>query len=258
MSRSRLAVLFLSVLPLGAETFVEQHARDVATNPADIRFLLTTGGPSRFHSGERIPISLEFSSTSHEKYKLNGASYDRSGRLPTEEFVLERADIVDPFEDYFGIGVLGGIGGGLRGYPVLDSTPYRIELVLNDWFRFDRPGLYRLYIKSHRLTRERATGEAAERTVEFAAVSNILQIEILPRDPGWEQSKLAEVQAILQSSSDEERHALAERELRFLGTPSAVRFELERARRSESSPRYTDSVGGRARGAMLWTLSSAT
>jgi hypothetical protein len=87
---------------------------------------------------------------------------------------MDREDVVDPYLDYFAAGVLGGMAGGLRGYPVLGAEPYRIEVDLNDWFRFDRPGTYRLYLKSHRLSRERTT--------PFAAVSNLLTVEIVADD----------------------------------------------------------------------------
>jgi hypothetical protein len=76
------------------------------------------------------------------------------------------------------------------GYPVLESKPHSINLELNDWVRFDRPGHYRMYLKSHRLTRERTPGEAGEKTVQFAAVSNIFEIEILPQSPAWEAARL--------------------------------------------------------------------
>ena len=124
--------------PLFAESFDARHAHDVTGNPSDLHFLVETAdGRRAFHSGERIPITLLFSSDAPNKYKLNGATYDRGGRLPTEEFVSERENVPDPYQDYFGTGVLGGLAGGLRGYSVLDSKPYKIELDLNDWFRFE-------------------------------------------------------------------------------------------------------------------------
>src|SRR5882724_4298500 len=134
----------LIVVPLAGETFDQRHQREsAAANPPDLQFRLIAPGTSR--PGQRIPITLEFSSSSPDKYRLDAATYDRSGRLPSEEFVAERDDVVDPFQDYFGTGVLGSIMGGGRTRPVLDSTASRIELVLNDWFRFDHPGRYRLY-----------------------------------------------------------------------------------------------------------------
>jgi hypothetical protein len=236
------------ISPLSAENFDTRHAHDLAGNPADLHFRLdTTGGQRPFHLGERIPLTLEFSSDSLDKYKLNGATYDRSGRLPTEEFVVEQGDVVDPYLDHLGTAVLGGLAGGLRTYPVLQSKPYKIELDLNDWFRFDRPGHYRLYLKSHRLTRERASGESGDRTVQFAAVSNIIDVEIQSEDPAWNLAKLSEIKAVLDQLEPEqpkpggppvthnpiiEKIILARRELRYMGTPDAVQLSFEVARKS--------------------------
>jgi len=233
--------------PLFAESFDARHAHDLAGNPGDLHFRVETAdGRRAFHSGERIPLALLFSSDAPDKYKLNGATYERSGRLPTEEFVSERENVPDPYQDYFGTGVLGGIAGGLRGYPVLESKPYKIELDLNDWFRFDLPGQYRFYLKSHRLTREREPGEPGGRTVDFAAVSNIFEVEILPEDAVWSSAKLGEIRAVLSRPEPEQPQpggppipydrledeiALARRELRFLATIDAVRLSLEDARK---------------------------
>jgi len=93
--------------------------------------------------------------------------------------------------------VLGGLAGGIRGYPVLQHEPVKIEVELNQSFRFDVPGPYRFYLISHRLARESARGESDRRTVEFAAVSNIVEIEILPADAAWEATKLTGIKAIL-------------------------------------------------------------
>ncbi|MGA2144201.1 MAG: hypothetical protein ABSH49_04480 [Bryobacteraceae bacterium] len=259
--------------PLFGADFDSRHARDLAGNPADLYFQLdTASGQHSFQIGERIPLTLAFSSDSIEKYKLNGATYDRSGRLPTEEFVLDREDVTDPYQDYFGAGVLGWLAGGLRGYPVLGPKPHEIELNLNDWFRFDRPGRYRFYLKSHRLTRERAPGEAGKGLVEFAAVSNIVGIEILPGNPGWEAAKLSEIRAILDSPEREapapghqlatrdaiesrmtweKRVSLALNELRCLETPDAVRLALEEARKTGKSPDTLLLVGARDHGQMI-------
>ncbi len=219
-----LAVALLLLMQPGLD-FAARHARDVAGNPGDLRFQIRTEKRS-FQMGEAVRLSLDFSSSSREKYKLNGASYDRSGRLPTEEFVMEDATVADPFIDYFGTGVLGGIAGGLRTFPVLTDAPYTIELTLNDWFRFDRPGEYRLYLKSHRLS-QLENGEM----VHFAAVSNILTIEILPADANWQTAN--------------------PQTPRYLATPEAIRAVLAEARKSGQSPDALALVGARDRTAML-------
>ena len=125
-----LAVALLFLMQPGLD-FAARHVRDVTGNPGDLRFQIRTAKRS-FQMGEAVRLSLDFSSSSREKYKLNGAGYDRSGRLPTEEFVMEDSTVADPYIDYFGTGVVGGIGGGLRSFPVLTDAPYTIELTLND------------------------------------------------------------------------------------------------------------------------------
>ena len=239
-------LLFAQAPPAAA--FDVRHRLDFAANPPDLTFTLrTTSGQKEFHPGERIPITLEFSSSTTDKYRLNGATYDRSGRLPTEEFVMDRRDAVDPLVDYFGSGVMGGAAGGIRGEPVLGYEPHRINLVLNDWFWFDKPGRYRLYLKSHRLTRDRLPTEPGEGLIYFAAVSNILEMDISSPDPAWEEAKLAELRAVLDPAGrpaakqnrpfhfhtweHEPKVIEAHRELRYLGTPGAVRLMMDLARR---------------------------
>jgi len=229
-------------------SFESRHAADVAANPPDLHFrFITKAGQHTFQIGERIPIILAFSSDTPAKYELNGATYDRSGRLFTEEFITEQNDIVDPYQDYFGTGVLGTIGGGLRTYPVLDSKPEEIELSLNDWFRFDHPGRYRLYLKSHRLKRE-DTSKAGAPRIQFAAVSNILEIEILPANADWTSAKLASIRAALMLGKPaDESVRIALRELEAVGTPEAVSLAFEYSRRTDASPSALLLVAARDR-----------
>lgn len=244
--------------------FDARHAKDAAVNPPDLHFKLgLLDGKTRFYPGGRITLTLEFSSDSPNTYKLNSATYDRSGRLPTEEIVLDQ-DVVDPFSDYFDLGVMGGLGGGLRTYPVLTEEPYRICVDLNEWFRFDRPGRYRLYLKSHRVERERMPDEPGERsTVLFAPASNILEIEILDRDLRWEAVKLVELKAVLEREPKasesggalvgavwyerEQAESQAWSELQYLATREAVDYALERAKRKGESPPTLVLVGARDR-----------
>jgi hypothetical protein len=258
LRRIAFASLALGILvpPLCAESFEARHARDLASNPADLHFRLDTTGEKRaFHIGERIPIELQFSSDSPQKYKLDNATGDSSGRLQSEEFVLEQEDVVDPYQDYFGSGVFAFVVGGPRGISLLTPNPIKVEFDLNDLRRFDRPGRYRLYLKSHRLTDARPPGEM---TVEFAAVSNILELEILADDAAWEAAKLGEIRAVLDQPEPArptsgpikpliEKIALARRELRYLGTVDAVQLSLDYARRTRSEPDAMLLFGARDR-----------
>src|SRR2546425_837575 len=107
------ALIFLQLRPAKAElTFDRRHELELAANPSDLQFHLRLTHEAKFRPGELISLTLEFSSTTPEKYVLRGATSDRSGRLPTEQFVLESAEVPDPYLDHFGSGVMGGLMGG--------------------------------------------------------------------------------------------------------------------------------------------------
>jgi hypothetical protein len=62
----------------------------------------THGDQSTFHIGEVVPLELAFTNTSGEGYQLDTASYDRSGRLNEEKFVVEPgAGWDDPLALYY-------------------------------------------------------------------------------------------------------------------------------------------------------------
>jgi hypothetical protein len=268
--------LFSSVLQRRSNSessFDERYREARAANPPDLHFVLRTTTPAQFHPGERIPLTLEFSSTAAEKYRLNGATYDRSGRLPTEEFALDRDDVADPLIDYFGSGVIGGIAGGIRGYVALNTEPYRIDVALNDWFRFDRPGKYRLFLKSHRLSRERKPEEQGQGLISFAAVSNVLEIEITEPDPAWDSAKLREIEANLEGADgnhatarlqlslarlskpmEDVRVRQARAELKFLGTRGAVQLILRRAQTTDDDLDSFALIGARDRPSVIAEL----
>lgn len=271
--RSRQAIqfgifgLFVVITPvMAAESLDSRRQRDAAGNPSDLHFRLQTAGGARsFRPGERIPLALTFWSDSPAKYKLDAGTDDRSGRLASEQFILDRDDVADPYRDYFASGVMYSMMGGLRSFPVLAKEPVTIELNLNEWFRFDRPGTYHLYLKSKRLTRERALGESGERTVSFAAVSNMLEIVIAPDDPDWAAAKLREIEAVLAQPEPEwgkpgvprPRDPLddllpkAREELRYLGTPGAVALAFRDARKPGRSLDHWVLLAARNREQMI-------
>src|SRR5947208_16785474 len=77
------------------------------------------GERHQFRPGEVIPIELEFASTIPKRFVVDGATYDRSGRLTVDVFHVEPDEgVVDPMLDYFAA-ISGYLGGGLRGYGVL-------------------------------------------------------------------------------------------------------------------------------------------
>jgi hypothetical protein len=78
---------------------------------------------SEFHIGEKIPVQLSYTSPLKDKYQVNMALYDRSGRMEYEQFtVLPLDGAVDPLANR-----KGGIGGGATGFKFLSAEPWTIS-----------------------------------------------------------------------------------------------------------------------------------
>jgi hypothetical protein len=177
----------------------------------------------QFRPGEVIPIELEFSSVATRRFTVDGATYDRSGRLTIDEFVIDRIDDVsDPMLDYFG--AIGGYaGGGVRGIGALGEKPFAVKLELNEWFRFDQPGIYTLAVKSRRVTDESVTPHAV-----VPVESNTLSFEILPRSATWEASELEAARRIVDATQSPPGVRAGCRMMRFLGTEDAAMEMIRR------------------------------
>ena len=208
-----------------AKTFDESYAAAVKNNPTGVIFEIKLPQKT-FRMGEVIPIDLTFSSTAKERWQIDGGLHDRSGRMSEDTYRLDPADGAhDPLEGYFEGGIFGG---GLRQMPILTDKPHVMHFDLNEWQRIDRPGKYRLYVSSFRLTDQSQKPEQ-RRTV--AAASNILEFEVLPPDEKWQREQLAEIIAAIDTAQGEKARSAARR-LRFLGTSECA---LELARRFNGS-----------------------
>ena len=232
--------LFLLVV---ATTALAQWREEEPTPPIDskINFKVSVvGKQNEFHIGEIIPIELSFSSRLKRRYQVNQASYDRSGRMNYERFRVTPAEgAVDPMAEYFASGPF--MGGGLTNFEFLKRKPWTIDLDLNEWVRFTKPGEYKLTVTSTRV--EVVDSSKPYGTARVAALSNEIVLKILPRDPEWEKRIYDQALATLKDRSSEKEDktgkspALRALEtLRFLGTPDATR-ELANQLRAEDRRR---------------------
>ncbi len=201
------------------DAFEDRHQAALAASPADVSVELRVGGGrTRFFQGEVIPLELAFSSSTPERYRFNGATYDRSGRMEIERFHLEpAAGAVDPLRDYFASGIF--LGGGLRMEGLLGEEPEVIRLVLNEWLRFDRPGDYRLFVTSRRL--KDLTAEEAAAPAGTGVTTGVVELTILSAQPGWADQALAQARVDLASEWEHFRETGCA-VLRHLGTPETV------------------------------------
>jgi hypothetical protein len=176
------------------DPFLASHRAAVARNQTTIQFEIRfKAGRSVFRPGERIAIELVFT-PGRVKYLdgelLNGWQF--------ADVVLDREEgVARPFEilmgglDWFGVpgGMPGcGLGGSISGAP--PPPPVVVPVTLDARFRFDTPGHYRVYVRSrhHNPTDYRAA----------PLTSNILDLEIAPRDEASDARVLAHAVAVIE------------------------------------------------------------
>jgi len=182
-------------------------------------------GQNTFHIGERIPLELSFSSSEDNRYELTMASYDRSGRMNFEDFVVSpKIGWADPLGSY--LANRSGLGGGLRGIAALSAKPVVVPLNLNEWVRFDQPGDYTVSIVSRRAS-EAGKGAAF---VEggLRVTSNPLRLHIVKATPEWQHAKLKSTLQELDAEPATTGMQPAKRteaiaDLRYLATPEAIK-----------------------------------
>jgi hypothetical protein len=196
---------------------------------------------TKFRAGELIPLELEFTSAASDRYQINLATYDRSGRMSYEQVLLDpKEGTSDPLELYFN-SAWGFLGGGLTGFKLLSTSPTSIHLDLNEWVRFDLPGTYRLTVISRRVSDTRATDYPQNAGIELK--SNPIELQISAADAAWQQTELKHiVEALNRPSSsvgdmrNDPREA-ARKGLRYLGSEEAAR---ELARRLRGDDEHAD------------------
>ncbi|HMR74061.1 MAG TPA: hypothetical protein PKD61_03085 [Polyangiaceae bacterium] len=205
-----------------------EQAKLVAKNPEGLQFRIRLPDGSRYRQGERIRVELSFASSRAEAYKLDGGLYDRAGRMHVDRFVVSPGDTRDPLADYFASGI-GGMG-GLRSMPVLTEKPHVMVFDLNEWHRFDRPGRYRLYVTSGRVSWEEDASDGGIVQENSTVTSqNVVAFHVVPADGAWRKRTLNEAKMVLDDAkTTEEKKREAARTLRFFGTETAAREMIRR------------------------------
>jgi hypothetical protein len=195
--------------------------RASAQNPEDIEFHIRFMRESAaFHAGEPMDVEVSYASTSEKKYRGTWTSLSlmSGGVSPTVlpmDGVMDLRDLLRAFS-----------GSGISSEGDLTAKPYVQHLELNEWLRFRKPGHYSLTITSQTISRIKGAveGGGLERlTLE----SNSEGFEILPVDPAWNASELAEIERLVQQSQDPQERYPALRRLGMLDTPESVQRLME-------------------------------
>ena len=134
---------------------------------------------SSFFLGELIPVTFRFEDKKNTgQYHAWIGTYDRSGRISDLGFAIDGppGSHCDPLAAYFESGFF--MGGGIGNHAKLGSHEQVFHL--NEWVRIDRPGKYRLYATSSRVSQTKDNVSHS-----FPLVSPIVAIEI--REPTAEE-----------------------------------------------------------------------
>lgn len=212
------ALLFSIGVPVKANQqgeFDSKRHEAASQNPADISFnIRLEDDKKQFRQGEVIRLEMRFASSRAKTYRLDAATYDRGGRLKMDTFHIEpNTGFIDPLRDH-----LSFLGGGLRGIPDLEEKPYLITYEINEWFWFEQPGKYRLYLTSPRVSRIGKQDESGGITL----TSNAVEFEIVKAEAAWQKKELARIVNELDAKDPKTARRSVCRALRFLGSKAAV------------------------------------
>lgn len=232
-----ISILLLLAFSVSAQTdpFLKTYQENIEKNPKDVNFTIKfKGDQTKFRQGEIIPIELKFATSTPDRYDFLNRTYDRSGRLHLDGFVIDKKEkTFDPLYDYFFRGGM-FMGGGLFSVPALDSSPQYVNYDLNEFLSFKEPGKYRLYIASPRISLKKEGKNdlsAAFGGNSISLTSNIIEFAILPADEKWQAEKFAE--GVNNNSKI----------LRYLGTKAAAKEMLVRFSREDKNFDFNNYIG---------------
>jgi len=193
--------------------------RAFAVAPSDVHLTLAvTKSPAVYHLGERIVCELSFSASTPEKYGIVNIGYSRhSSGSGLETFIVTPSDgTSDPNVDVNRQLAFIYAESVLSSFTTLSSVPSVVKIDLNEWLRFNRPGVYRLQARSSRVG-------LFHESLPVALSSNEIELNVLPADPAWTAGEISDIRKILDSSaSSAEQKTTAASRLRYLNTESST------------------------------------
>ena len=158
--RSRESRLFYLFVAIFISLFVTPAFAQNATDEVKVRLTLP-GGKSAYRIGEPIRMALTFTSDA-DGYQLNTTTTKPAS--PVDEILMTPEEGVSNWlEEYSGKQRYAPDHMAMQ---KITSTPAIVELPLNNWFRFDRPGKYTVQVKTSRVSRREP--RSPEQTIRLA------------------------------------------------------------------------------------------
>lgn len=151
----------------------------------------TKDGRSEYRIGEPIALQLVFTSSSKQYLVDTSFRYPDIQRQPDEFLAEPMAGSSDPLEDYRRARSRNEMlfdRGGLRGYGRLGEKPVTLDLFLNRYVRFSKPGRYILSIRDRRVSLAGSSWNAPAEFIEL--MSKPLILTIAAPSAEWQQQQL--------------------------------------------------------------------
>lgn len=190
--------------------------------------LRLTSSRTQYRQGELIQLQLQLTSDEAERFEASTQVENRWSPTVTEQFhVTPSEGTVDPLRLYENPFLnnerrFAPFPGPFSSWPT--TWPATVSLPLTDWLRFDRPGHYRVSLRTFRVSSRPNTPGGPQHALAFD--TNEVEFDIVAADDVWQAQQLREIAS--QTSIDWPR-------LRALGTADAARF-LARQYRGDIHP----------------------
>jgi hypothetical protein len=203
------------VATIGGSLWAEQLARaqDVSL---EVR---TRDGRAEYRLGEPIALQMVFTST-NKQYVVDTSFHHPAPQRSQDDFLINPEEGTgDPMEDFHRAMAKMRVfdSGGLRGIGLLRSDPILLDLYLNDYVRFSKPGRYVLTLRDRRVSAVRRSSDEPAQVIEL--ISKPLGLTILAADAEWQKQQLDSALEALKKRPGV--NAVACRTLTSLGTAEA-------------------------------------
>lgn len=209
--------------PCKAQTQLQtRNEAGLKGNPAGVKLVLrTTDGRSTFHLFETIPIELNFSSAPPSAYSIE---LDETTNFAgaANRFEVSSTDSV-----FLTLSQIASVSAVCctSNKRYLTRNVLTLKRELTDYLRFEKPGAYSLFLVTNRVFRKLGRQDDFNPS-KLTLTSNILELTILPDDPGWDSQQLTTTLRKLRDPRVKANYLVAINEAKKLPTETGQDFAV--------------------------------
>jgi hypothetical protein len=250
ITRLLFLVAVFGALPPSSRVFGQAPQADLHAK------LLLVENKSTFRIGEPIKLIIEFTAD-RDGYQADTIP---DGREPTSDVItVSPTNGVTPWLDEYLSGYRSGRD--VFGPRPISSTPLRVEFMLNDTLRFDRPGKYSVLVTTRRASRTSRSSEFGGGPIVLT--TNTINFDVQPMSETEEQKEVNRLSELLAAARGREAEINLAQELAFLTGEASTREKVKRfVDPKENSGNYMSHIHyglfiGRNRALVLQLLETA-